>query len=406
MKFTKSLLHNNKNHSVACLPMEDRNYGYSIGMIFSSCLFLLLILSGCSQSNDELVKTESFLKTGVWKGDVATSDGSPFGAMFHITESESGVNIRLESQYITQLFTNVVVTKDTLQFIWPLQTPRNCLLLRESDFEWKGDCLGEGTDPITLWMVYPGYNDVPTGVARTAYESDIRWIQKEIGQLIVMVQDGGNAISHAEYLFEGAVAAFDNAFAELEETPPGIPFWIIYVDSRADMQKIVGRPVGGWADGVARTAVNTVSTDGRSPDYHEVMHVAATVAWGVPSTPWAWINEGLATYASGDCAGAKIHPLSAALIDTGSAVSLNHLIYNFWEVDEISAYLQSASVVGYIRETYGVGAVRRIWQGGPEAISAAMGMEINQLESDWLRFVSEQPPATEALKTIRVEGCF
>jgi len=366
---------------------------------------LLLLLPGCTRVGDESAESPQPLTAGVWRGDVSPTGGAPFGAEFHVAASDAGVTIRMESQYVRPTFADVVATRDSLRFTWPMKTPRRCLLLPRSDGGWEGACRAGGSDPIGLLLVPPDADATPTGVARAAYETDIAWIEERVGRLRVLVQEGGAAAAHVERVRESASAAFDHAFRLLEETPPEVPFWIFYVDSRADMRRIVGRPAGGLADGVARTAVNTVTSDGRAPDRHEVMHVAATVAWGAPAAPWAWINEGLATYAPGECAGADVHSLAAALVETGEAVPLHRLIHGFWEGDEVSAYLQAASVVGYIREVYGIGAVRAIWQDGPAGFPAAAGDAVAGLEREWLAFVSRLQPATAALEAVRRGGC-
>jgi hypothetical protein len=364
---------------------------------------LTLVVAGCADT--DAVPADPPMEAGVWRGDVAPSGGSPFGALFHVVGSDGGVTIRLESQFIQQSFTRVVAEHDTLRFSWPMTTPRECLLLRRQDDGWQGACHGADVDPIGLLLVPPGRYDVPTGLARAAYESDIPWLEERAGPLRVLVQAGGAAAGHVTRLRDGAVMAFDSAFALLEETPPDVPFWIVYVDSRVELRQLVGWPAGGWADGVARAVVNTVTADGRAPDRHEFMHVAATVAWGVPPTPWAWIHEGLATYAAGECAGAGIHHLAAALAQSGSAAPLHRLIHQFRELDEVGAYLQSASVIGYVRETFGIAAVRSVWQEGPDALPVVTAMDLAALERDWRDFVSGFPAASDALASVHARGC-
>lgn len=371
----------------------------------STLVPLLLVLPGCARAGPDGAPEEPPLNAAVWRGDVAPAGGAPFGALFHVSESRAGQTIRLESQYIQQSFINVVAARDSLRFIWPMKTPRDCLLLRQHDQGWQGSCHGGDTHPIGLLLVPPTRSDIPTGVARAAYESNIPWIEERAGRLRILIQAGGAAADQAAQLLEGAVAAFDSAFALLDETPPDVPFWIFYVDSRAEMLQLVGWPAGGWADGVARTAVNTVTVDGRTPDRHEIMHVAATVAWGLPATPWEWINEGLATYAPGECAGVGVHSLAAALTESGSAEPLHRLIHDFGKLDEVNAYLQGASVVGYMREMFGIGAVRSIWQDGPAALPDVMNMDIASLERDWRAFVSGFSVASAALESVRANGC-
>jgi hypothetical protein len=374
------------------------------GLVRGSILMLALLLFGCAAGH-EPAPSENSLQAGVWSGDVAPADGAPFGALFHVMESDAGLTIRLESQFIQQTFTGVAVTSDSLTFVWPMASPRRCLLRLGGDHNWRGSCLGDGTDPIGLLLVPPARPEMPTGLARAAYESDISWIEGQVGRLSVLVQADGNAAAHEAQLRESAVAAFNSAFALLEETPPDIPFWILYINSRADMRRLVGWPAGGWADGVARTAANTVTERGQTPDRHEIMHVAATVAWGVPASPWAWINEGLATYAPGECAGTDIHSLAAALIETDTSVSLVELINHFREIDEVSAYLQSASVVGYVRDVAGITAVRSIWKEGPSAIPKATGLDIATFEHEWRNYVSRFSAATDELEHVRTHGC-
>jgi len=371
----------------------------------SRLLLLLFLLPGCVRAGSDAAGSALPLYPGVWRGDVAPSGGAPFGALFHVGESDAGLTIRLESQFVHQAFTDIEAAPDSLRFTWPMETPRHCLLQRRDGHGWGGTCHGDGTDPIALLMVPPARHDLPTGLARAAVESDISWMEERVGRLRILVQAGGDAESHAPALRESAVAAFDSAFALLEATPPDVPFWILYIDSRAEMRQLAGWPAGGWADGVARTAANTVTDDGRSPDRHEVMHVAAAVAWGIPAAPWEWINEGLATYAPGECAGAGIHSLASALAESGSADPLHRLIHEFRQLDEVSAYLQSASVVGYIREVFGIEALRSIWQHGPVVLPVVTGMSLDELERGWRAFLSQTPAASRALETVHTQGC-
>lgn len=384
---------------------EKQGDVYRHPMRCSYSLLLLFLLLGCIRSGSDSTAPELPLYSGVWLGDVTPSGGAPFGARFYIGELDTGLTIRLESQYINQAFTNIETSHDTIRFTWPMDTPRNCLLELRSDHSWEGTCQGDGTGTIDLLLVPPSNGDTPTGLARAAVESEISWMEEQVGRLRILVQAGGNAAAHAPALYESAVSAFENAFELLEETPPSVTIWILYVDSHAEMRQLAGWPAGGWADGVARSAANSVTKDGRSPDHHEVMHVAATVAWGIPASPWEWVNEGLATYAPGECAGVGIHYLASSLIDNGSAEPLNKLMHEFRQLNEANAYLQSASVVGFIHEVFGIEALRSIWKNGPDVLPDVTGMDLDALENSWREFVSKVPTASKALKTVNDQGC-
>jgi hypothetical protein len=261
----------------------------------SRLLLLLFLLPGCVRAGSDAAGSAPPLHPGVWRGDVAPSGSAPFGALFHVGESDAGLTIRLESQFVRQAFTDIEAAPDSLRFTWPMETRRHCLLQRRDGHGCGATCHGDGTDPIALLMVPP-----------------------------------------------------------------------------------------------AR---------------HEVMHVAATVAWGIPAAPWEWINEGLATYAPGECAGAGIHSLASALVESGSADPLHRLIDEFRRLDEVNAYLQSASVVGYIREVFGIEALRSIWQDGPAVLPVVTGMDLDDLERVWRAFVAQSPAASRALETVHTRGC-
>jgi hypothetical protein len=368
-------------------------------------LLLVCMLSGCMKAGSDASHSTLPLYPGAWRGDVAPAGGAPFGALFHVSESEAGLTLRLESQFISPSFSDILVAPDLLQFTWPHEAPRRCRLGRRADGGWSGACQGDGTDPIDLLLVPPDRRDIPTGLARAALESDIPWIVEREDRLRILIQDGGTAATHVAALRERAVAAFDHAFTLLEAAPPEAPFWIIYIDSRDEMRELVEWPVGGTADGVAHTSANVVTADGLAPDRHEMMHVAATVAWGIPAARWEWIHEGLATYAAGECGGADIHNLASALVENGAAVPLRSLINDFREIDEVTAYLQAASIIGYIRERFGIAAVRSIWRGSSAVLPDVTGMDFNAFESTWREFVSHFPPASDALEAVHNGGC-
>jgi hypothetical protein len=355
------------------------------------------LLAACAGRPDALVP-------GTWRGDFTPADGIPVGALFHLSRSGSTLGLELESQYVRQRFTDVRLHGDTLAFTWPGQRTRVCTLLPASAGFLAGSCEGEGLQPIRLLLLPPGSDDVPTGLARAALDSGIAWAEERDGTVRVLIEEG-SLLELRETLRASAASAFRDAFALLGAAPPRVPFWFFYVDSRSTMARLVHWPAGGRADGVARTAAHTVTPAGRSPDRHEIMHVAAVAAWGIPADPWQWINEGLATWAQGECAGYGIHTLAAALAARDEAAPLRRLVYEFREVDEVAAYLQGGSFTGWVLQHFGADALRTMWQHGFDALPAALGMSAEEAERSWRQFLTHIDHGTADLTVVRQRGC-
>jgi len=56
---------------------------------YSLILLILPLLLSCSEPNTELAQNESPLFAGVWRGDIEFDGEPPFGAQFHVTETDS-----------------------------------------------------------------------------------------------------------------------------------------------------------------------------------------------------------------------------------------------------------------------------------------------------------------------------
>lgn len=182
---------------------------------------------------------------------------------------------------------------------------------------------------------------------------------------------------------------------------------LFFIESRAQMDSLVGVPVTGFAHRDARAVFLVTNPTWRSFERHELMHVLAHHLWGPAAEPDAWIVEGLAQFADGRCGGHSIHAVARAITESNGPIPLDELAVRFREFDDLSAYLQAASMVGWLYESYGRDTVRRIWSSGLDALPATVGMSAAELTNawyDWLERSASVVPGEE-LRTIQTKGC-
>lgn len=176
------------------------------------------------------------------------------------------------------------------------------------------------------------------------------------------------------------------------------PIEVFLVDTRAEMQQLVGRPLGGMVQSGERTAL-LVYNETYSPFLvHELTHLYTHHHWGAPRTG-RWISEGIAALAGGDCQGHTLAALVKGLHDDRKLRPWPDLIARFDSIDEVAGNLQAASMVEFLWQQRGLRAVRNLWmtedwQPAPE------------LERAWAAHVASAAGAARLdLPRLRERGC-
>ena len=196
---------------------------------------------------------------------------------------------------------------------------------------------------------------------------------------------------------EAADSARTRVLAFLQLRDPA-PIEVFFVDSREEMQTLVGRPIGGMVQSGERTAI-LVYSETYSPFLtHELTHLYTHHHWGAPRAG-RWISEGMAALAAGDCQGRSIAALVKGLNDDGKLRPWPQLITTFDSIDEIAGNLQAASMVEFMRQERGLRSVREVWM--KEDWQPAP-----QLDSAWLASVRRTPVSARLdVGRLRERGC-
>ena len=122
-----------------------------------------------------------------------------------------------------------------------------------------------------------------------------------------------------------------------------------------------------------------------NPLKHELMHVVSFIKWGIYSYP-QWLNEGLATFSDPDswsCDGHTLEERYVYFLQTDKLLEESDLI-SFPDnlVEKTIAYNQSAYIVGYLYNNYGVEKLKTLWQSGTEQFEKIYGLSFEQITTN------------------------
>jgi hypothetical protein len=171
------------------------------------------------------------------------------------------------------------------------------------------------------------------------------------------------------------------------------------------MENLTGSPVTGFSY-YSDHAIATIFNDRwRAFERHELTHTVTLGTWTSPAGPA--VVEGLATYVDGACGRYENGRIMRTFIDQESMISLEKLVGDFRQQDDLIAYLQAASTIEFVVHRQGPEALALLWDQGLQVSPALLqtSADVFQREFEvWLSSTYEPVPAS-AWESIRAGGC-
>ena len=246
----------------------------------------------------------------------------------------------------------------------------------------------------------------PQGLARSALDhASFVWVKQDAPHLRVYFVDGSYAAARRDELVKRAEAARRDDLKLLGAKAFELVIDVFFIESRAQMDSLTGSPVTGLADRDAGAVFLVTNPDWRAFEKHEIMHVLAHHLWGPASG--AWVEEGLAQFADGRCGEYTIHDVAHALAHESGYIPIDTLVEQFRKLDDLTAYLQAASMVGYLYETRGREAVRAVWRDGVDALPKVTGQTPSAFAESWWKWVRDRakPVPNDKRLAVSEKGC-
>ncbi|MGH7701630.1 MAG: hypothetical protein ACREMO_00915 [Gemmatimonadales bacterium] len=230
------------------------------------------------------------------------------------------------------------------------------------------------------------YRNHPMGLAEVVLrDTAFTWQTRETEHHRIHFQSGSYAADHIDQFVKDAEQARANGLQVLGERAFGPRIDVFHLKSRDQMKHITDYAVRGWTDPVARTVLLVRSSAANQGERHEIAHVLSHNLWG-HSRDWlttGWMSEGLATYAGGPCSGYSLDEIVAYLDRQGDLIPLDSLAPKFRSYNDLVAYLQAGSFIGYVRETYGLPRLRALWEQGFERLETIFEKTPSAMDTEW-----------------------
>jgi hypothetical protein len=233
------------------------------------------------------------------------------------------------------------------------------------------------------------------------------WRSVEAGGIRIYYETGSFAERHRSTLLRSAQTALDEVCEFVGGPAYGRVLNLLYVDSRERMKELVGQPYTGYAVWSSDAIFLVCNPDWRSFEKHEMTHVLTIGRWGFPDSTSRWMIEGIAVAGDGWCQTYSVDQIAARLAADGELPPIGDLFTSYRELGEIRAGFYGASVIGYIRRTYGTEAVRGLWTRGTAFLRESLGCTAEQLEDAWRSYLRETVSGdTDVdLESIMERGC-
>ncbi len=233
------------------------------------------------------------------------------------------------------------------------------------------------------------------------------WIEAESECCLLYAISGTAAERDIEQLKGKVDAAFNSAAATLTTPLSSTPYEVYIID------RVIGQ--GGYAIGdmvVSYLDRDYVGGGLEELLTHEAVHL---IDREFATDKITFLSEGLAVWvAGGHYQQQDLGQRMAALLELDGYVPISQLIERFFGVQHETGYLESASLIEYLVNTYGWPRVREFYANTSSGdgstvvdavdinMRAAFGRTLAQIEADWLAHIASLPrdlTAVEALQT-------
>ena len=297
----------------------------------------------------------------------------------------------------------VLVDTQAHQREWWLKHPDGWKIFFVDDVH-PGPWIVDGTRVSTSNPSQPA--NPPQGLGQAAIDNAaFEWIKRDTANLRLYFLAGSYAAAHQDDLAQRAEAAHRDNLRLLGVERFDDVIDVFFIESRAQMDSLVGVPVTGLADRDARAVFLVTNPGWRSFERHEIMHVLAHHVWGPASG--AWVEEGFAQFADRRCGEYTNDDVVHGLAAQGGYVPIDTLVATFRQLDDLTAYLEAASMMGFLFEKHGRDGARAVWQRGLEAIPEVTGEQPSEFAETWWQWVTTKAKSVpkDKLAIIRDKGC-
>lgn len=237
-------------------------------------------------------------------------------------------------------------------------------------------------------------------------QANAAWLRAESDCCVLHVVSGTAAQRDIDQLKTQIDAAFSNAATTLTTPLSQAPYHVYLID------RVIGQ--GGYAvDDMVISYPDRDYVGGGLEELltHEAVHL---IDRDFAPDSVTFLSEGLAVWvAGGHYQQQNLGQRMAALLEMNGYIPLSQLIESFYGVQHELGYLESASLVEYLVNTYGWQKVREFYSNTSAGdgvtvtdavdvnMRASFGRTLEQVEADWLAYLASLPRDLDAVDDLR-----
>ena len=219
-------------------------------------------------------------------------------------------------------------------------------------------------------------------IVKTLSNPEFLWIETLTDDFNIYSLDNSHASENIEKLKTGLTASSATILDRFSLIKPREKPTVFFINSRTQMQELVGHSSGGWA-AVRDNAVFYVYNSKSNPQLkHELGHLYTWTNWGDPYH--YWLSEGMAVLSSGSCRNENFHTWAAYLDRTKKITPIEDLELKPFDFSKVEPHLQAASLLYFIEERFGLEVLKETWKKGLIKWGKENAMNIIQIEEAWL----------------------
>lgn len=369
---------------------------------------LVVVLAACADGGGWAAEPGGRLAAGTWTGEVVAPGALfPIGVEIEVGEGDPpGILVRALDYmgFSGDRARDVRIDSDSLSFAWqPQRALRRCVLRPAGQGKLAGACLAAGVDDWQLRMIPPG-EYAPVGLATQALERG-PWRSAASENARVHARPSVFDSIDVGSVLERVEAARSHSLELLGGAQNDRILQVFLLADRTEMERVLGRTAGGFADPMSATVLLTGHGRDRTVLRHEVMHVLSPLVWGAPAAPSEWSREGLATRAGGSCQSQSLAAVARTMLDDGRLIPLRDVVENWYDHADLITYLEAGAFIEYLHERH-PGALRAAWSGGVPALERHTRTSLERLESGWRAALANTPAAPAGTwPAIEQHGC-
>jgi hypothetical protein len=207
-------------------------------------------------------------------------------------------------------------------------------------------------------------------------------ISTTIRNITFIFPASGYAYDHRDSIISACFQAIDHDLYVLHQKRYADTITAEFVDSREEMKKNIGGRPSGEAYPQFKKVWFVANKDSGPPIKHEFMHMISIGLWGQPPPESDWMKEGIAAFAENSCNGFTVQQIYAFFLKKNMLIPIDSLSEHFYGEPEMIAYHQSAYIVQYLIEHFGIQKLGLLWQTGIRDFEKIYGIPFRKVLSD------------------------